>query len=47
VKSNGPKWRPVVRQGCKGETDPCRSEEGESWDGSDVIIVFQEAVSFL
>jgi hypothetical protein len=44
---NGPKWRPVVRQGCKGETALCRSKEGKPWDGSDLTIVFQEAVSFL
>ena len=26
VEGNSPKWRPVVRQGCEGETVPCRSE---------------------
>ena len=26
VEGNGPKWWPVVRQGCKGETTPRRSE---------------------
>ena len=47
MEGNGPKWRSVVRQGCKGEIVPCRSEEGEPWDGCDLTIVFQEAVSFL
>ena len=31
VEGNGPKWRPVVRQSCKGETAPCWNEEEESW----------------
>ena len=26
---------------------PCKSEEGEPWDGSDGTIMFQETVSFL
>jgi len=34
VKGNGPKWRPLVRQGRKGETAPCRSDDEEPWDGS-------------
>ena len=42
-----PKWRPVVRQVRTGETAPCRSEEKEPWDDSDLTIVFQVAVSFL
>jgi hypothetical protein len=29
VKGNGPKWRPLVGQVRKGETAPCRREEGE------------------
>ena len=41
---NGPKWRPVVRQACKGETALCWSKEEEPWHGSDLTIVFQEAV---
>jgi hypothetical protein len=40
-------WRPVVRQGCKGETVPCWSEEEDQWDGSDPTIVFHETVSYL
>ena len=34
VKGNGPRWRPLVRQGCSGEMAPCRSEDEEQWDGS-------------
>jgi len=29
VEGNGPKWRPVVKQGCGGERALGRSEEGE------------------
>lgn len=48
VERNGPKWRPVVRQGCKREMVPCRNEEDEEpWDGSDLSIWFQEVVTFL
>ena len=48
VGGNGLKWRPVVRQGCKGEMEMCQSkEEEEPWDSSDVCIWFQELVSFL
>ena len=47
VDGNSPKWRPVVRQGCEGETAPCQSQEEERWDGSDLTILFQEVVSFL
>jgi len=43
---NCPKWKPVVRQRCKGEMALCRSEVEEPWGGSDLTIVFQEAVSF-
>jgi len=41
MEGNGPKWRPIVRQGCKGGTALCRSEEGDPWGGSDLTIVFQ------
>ena len=34
VKGNGPKWRSLIRQGCKGKKAPCRSEDEEPWDGS-------------
>ena len=44
---NIPRWRSVVRLVCKGEMAPSRKEEEEPWDGSDLTIVFQEAVSFL
>jgi hypothetical protein len=47
VEGNGPEWRPVVGQVLKGETAPCRSEEGEPWEGSDLNIVLQKAASFL
>ena len=47
MAGNGPKWEPVVRQGCKGETVPCQSKEEEPWDSSDLSISFQELVSFL
>jgi hypothetical protein len=47
LEGNSPKLRPAVRQGYKGETAPCRSEEEELWDGSDLTILFQEFVSFL
>jgi len=46
VEGKGSQWRPEVRQGFMGEMDPCRSEEQDSWDGSDLAIVFQEAVSY-
>jgi hypothetical protein len=46
VEGKGSQWRPVVRQGCMGVTDPCRSEEEDSWDGSDLAIVFRKAVSY-
>lgn len=39
MEGNGPKWRPVVRGGCKGETALRRSEEWEPWDGSDLTCV--------
>ena len=42
----GPKWRPVVRQICKGETVRYQSEEEEPWYGSDQTIAFQEAIFF-
>jgi hypothetical protein len=35
------------RQICKEETVWCQSEEEEPWDGSDLTVVFQEAVSYL
>ena len=47
MEGSGPKWRPVVGQVRKGEMVPCRSEEGESWDDSDLTIVLQKAASFL
>jgi len=47
VEGNGPKWKLIVRQGCKEETTPYWSKEEEQWDGSDLTIVFQEAVSRL
>jgi len=47
VEGNGPKWEPVVGQVHKGETVPCRSEEGDPWDDSDLTILLQEAASFL
>ena len=48
VEGNSPKWRPVVRQGCKEEMVPCQSEEEEEpWDDTDLSIWFQEVVSFL
>jgi hypothetical protein len=47
VEGNGPKWKLVVRQGCKGETTPYRSKEEEQWDGSVLTTVFQGAVSFM
>jgi hypothetical protein len=47
VEGNGPKWKHVVRQGCKGEMTPYQSKEEEQWDGSDLTILFQETVSFL
>ena len=47
VEGSGSKWRPIVRWGYKGEMASCQSEEGEPWDGSDLIIVFQETVSCL
>jgi len=47
VEDNGPWWRPVVRQGCKGKTVLCKSKEEQPWNGSDLSIWFQEVVSFL
>ena len=47
LEGKGCQWRPAVRQGCMGETVPCRSEDEDSWDGSDLTIVFQEAISYL
>jgi len=47
LEGNGPKWRPAVRQGYKGETARCQSEEEEPWDGSDLTVLFQEVVSLL
>ena len=47
LEGNGPKWRPAVTQGYKGETAPCQDEEEEPWDGSDLTILFHEVVSFL
>jgi hypothetical protein len=47
VEGNGPKWKLVVRQRCKEEMTPYRSKEEEQWGGSNLTIVFQEAVSFL
>jgi len=47
VEGSGPKWKPVVRQGCKGEMTSFWSKEEEQWDGSDLTVVFHEAVSFL
>ena len=41
------KWRPVARQVCTGETAVCRGGEVESWDDSEMTVVFQEAVSLL
>jgi len=41
MDGDGPKWRPVVRRGYKGETALCQSKEGEAWGGSDLTIVFQ------
>jgi len=41
VEGKGPQWRPVVRRGCKRESDPFRSEEEDSWNGSDLNIFFQ------
>ena len=38
VESKDPKWRPLDRQRCKGETAQCRSEEGEQWDLVLVIL---------
>jgi hypothetical protein len=43
----GPKWRPVVKQECKGETAPFWIEKEEPLDGSDVSILLQEVISFL
>jgi len=41
MEASGPKWRPIVRRGCKGETALCWSKEDEPWDGSDLTVVFQ------
>lgn len=41
-----PVERPVVRKACKGELATCQSEEEEPWDGSEIIILFQEVISF-
>lgn len=46
-EGNGPTWRPIIRQGCKGETARCQSMEEEPRDGSDQTILFQEVLSFL
>ena len=43
MEGKDPKWRPVV---CKGEMAPCRSEEGESWDGRDQLLCFRGLPSF-
>jgi len=43
VENNDPKWRPVV---CEGEMDPCRSEEGEFWNGSDQLLCFRRLSPF-
>jgi hypothetical protein len=39
--------RSVVKKGCKGDMATCRSKEEEPWDGSEIIILFQEVVSYL
>jgi hypothetical protein len=44
LEGNSPKGRPVVRQGCTGEMAPRQSEEEESWDGSNLTIVFQDCL---
>jgi hypothetical protein len=31
VEGDGLKWKPVVRQGCEGETALCRSKEENHW----------------
>ena len=46
VDGSGPKWKPVVRQRCKRERSLCRFEVEEPCDGSDLTVVFQEAVTF-
>jgi hypothetical protein len=40
VEGNGPNWRPVVTQVCKGDAAFCQSEGEELWDGSDLTVVF-------
>jgi hypothetical protein len=47
LEGNGSKWSPAVRQGYKGETAWCQSKEEETWDGSDLTVLFQEVVSVL
>ena len=47
VEGSGPKWGPVVRQVLKAQTAACRSEEEDTWNVSDLNIVFLVAVSFL
>jgi hypothetical protein len=44
---SGEAERPVVKKGCKGDMATCQSKEEEPWDGSEIIILFQEVVSFL
>jgi hypothetical protein len=39
--------RPVVRKGCKGKMVTYQSKEEEPWDGSEILIFFQDVVSFL
>jgi len=39
-------WKPL-RQVYKVETASCWSDKEEPWDGSDLTLVCQEAVSFL
>jgi hypothetical protein len=46
IEGSGSKWRSLGRQGCKGETASYQSEEGEPWNGCDLSVVFQGAVSF-
>ena len=47
VEGSGPQLELVVRQGCERETTLYQSNEEEQWDGSDLTVVFQEAVAFL
>ena len=41
VGGSGRKWRPVVRPVRTAETAPCRNEEEEPWNISDLSSVFQ------